>query len=82
MGVNEHGQSVVLAQCLVAGESTYDYKWALENLLEATGQVPCVMFTDRDPAVGLAIRETMPQTHHLWYAPNVNRLNQHVCVTL
>jgi hypothetical protein len=31
--VNEHGQSVVLAQCLVAGETTYDYQWQLENLL-------------------------------------------------
>jgi hypothetical protein len=76
VGVNEHGQSVVLAQCLVAGETTYDYQWQLENLLNATGQVPCVFFTDRDPAMAWAVKETMQQTLHLWYAPNVNRLSQ------
>jgi hypothetical protein len=39
VGVNEHGHTVLLAQCLTAGETVEDYEWALACFIDVLGVV-------------------------------------------
>ena len=43
------------------------YKWIYETLLEETGVIPTVIFTDSDPAMISAIKFVYPTTSHMLY---------------
>lgn len=65
--INNHGHTIVTAQCLVSGECTEDYEWAFRHYIRAAERAPRVFMTDRDPAVEAAVKTTFPIiTLHVW----------------
>jgi len=63
---NRHGQIVLLAVSLSAKEGAEDYKWQLEQCLEAVTDPPCLVLTDADPGVTASLAEVFPSARHLW----------------
>ena len=65
--VNQHGHTIVTAQCVVKGEKTEEYEWAFNAYLRAVAVAPRVFMTDRDQAVEGATKSCFPSTtKHLW----------------
>ena len=64
--VNQHGHTVITAQCVVKGEKTEEYDWAFKCYLRAVGVAPRVLYTDRDPAVEGAVSTFPSTTKHCW----------------
>ncbi|XP_022979146.1 protein FAR-RED IMPAIRED RESPONSE 1-like [Cucurbita maxima] len=71
IGVNHHGQSMMLGCALAADCTKPTFTWLLKTWLRAMGgQAPKVIITDQDKALKLAIEEVFPNTRHcfaLWH---------------
>ncbi|XP_056697352.1 protein FAR-RED IMPAIRED RESPONSE 1-like [Spinacia oleracea] len=67
VGVNHHGQSILLGCALVSHENSDTFEWIFGNWLECmAGKAPIGILTDQDPAMRRALRTTMSNTCHRW----------------
>ncbi|KAL5140701.1 Protein FAR1-RELATED SEQUENCE 6 [Glycine soja] len=65
VGINHHGQSVLLGCGLLASETTDSYLWLLRTWLKCmSGCSPQTIITDRCKALQSAIVEVFPKSHH------------------
>ncbi|XP_072952937.1 protein FAR1-RELATED SEQUENCE 6-like [Typha angustifolia] len=67
VGVNHHGQSVLLGCCLLSDESTETYTWMFKTWLScmfAVGRPPSAIITDRCKAIQEAVAKVFPKTHY------------------
>ncbi|VVA19848.1 PREDICTED: FAR1-RELATED SEQUENCE [Prunus dulcis] len=65
VGINHHGQTVLLGCALLAGETTESYTWLFRAWLTCvSGQFPQTIITDRCKALQSAIAEVFPRCHH------------------
>lgn len=70
VGVNHHGQSILLGCALLGDETPASYVWLFKAWLEAmSGQPPKALITDRSNSIATAVAEVFPETCHrfcLW----------------
>ncbi|XP_056698172.1 protein FAR1-RELATED SEQUENCE 5-like [Spinacia oleracea] len=69
VGVNHHGQTILLGCALVSHEDAETFVWLFRSWLSCMGgKAPAAMMTDQDAAMRKAIRIAMPmpQTRHRW----------------
>ena len=69
VGVNHHGQSVLLGCALVSHEDDETFVWLFKTWLSCMGgKPPASIMTDQDQAMRKAIAEVfpMPHTYHRW----------------
>ncbi|KAF2316941.1 hypothetical protein GH714_007249 [Hevea brasiliensis] len=71
VGVNHHGQSILLGCALISHEDANTFEWLFMMWLEAMGDIhPNSILTDQCESMRKAIRELMPNTRHrfcLWH---------------
>ncbi|CAG8597395.1 9900_t:CDS:2 [Cetraspora pellucida] len=69
--IDNHICSQLAMTVIISDEINETYQWILECLLRATnGLVPKILFTDANPAMTVAIYETIPSTKHnycIWH---------------
>ncbi|KAL4358013.1 hypothetical protein AHAS_Ahas09G0244200 [Arachis hypogaea] len=64
-GTNHHKQTSIFGFALLEDEEVRTYRWVLMNLLDVMGQkMPCVVVTDGDKVMRIAIAEVMPMVTH------------------
>lgn len=74
VGINHHGQSVLLGCGLVSGETTESYVWLLKAWITCmSGLSPQTIITDRCKVLQSAIAETFPNSHHRFGLSHVMR---------
>ncbi|KAL2939678.1 Protein FAR1-RELATED SEQUENCE 6 [Bienertia sinuspersici] len=67
VGVNHHGQSVLLGCALISHEDAEKFEWLFTNWISCMGgKAPDDILTDQDVAMKKAIAKVMPQTRHRW----------------
>lgn len=65
LGVNHHGQLVLLGCGLLSDESTESFLWLFKSWLTCMkGQPPNAIVTDECVAIKAAVREVFPKTRH------------------
>ncbi|RDX91581.1 Protein FAR1-RELATED SEQUENCE 6, partial [Mucuna pruriens] len=65
VGINHHGQSVLLGCGLLASETTESYIWLFRTWVKCmSGCSPQTIITDRCKALQSAIVEVFPRSHH------------------
>ncbi|KAM1714693.1 hypothetical protein ACFX12_025267 [Malus domestica] len=65
VGINHHGQAVLLGCALLAGETTESYTWLFKAWLTCvSGHSPQTIITDRCKVLQSAIAEVFPRSHH------------------
>ncbi|KAG7014148.1 Protein FAR1-RELATED SEQUENCE 6, partial [Cucurbita argyrosperma subsp. argyrosperma] len=65
VGINHHGQSVLLGCGLLAGETTESYTWLFRAWLSCmSGRSPQTIITDRCRHLQAAITEVLPKSQH------------------
>ncbi|XP_041017975.1 protein FAR-RED IMPAIRED RESPONSE 1-like [Juglans microcarpa x Juglans regia] len=71
VGVNHHGQSILLGAGLLSNEDTETFVWLFRMWLDCmNGRAPKAMITDQDRAMKSAIAIVFPETRHrycLWH---------------
>ncbi|XP_035544629.1 protein FAR1-RELATED SEQUENCE 5-like [Juglans regia] len=71
VGVNHHGQSILLGASLISSEDTSTFVWLFEAWLECmNGRAPAAIITDQDRAMKNAIEIVFPNARHrycLWH---------------
>ncbi|KAG6536338.1 hypothetical protein ZIOFF_001392 [Zingiber officinale] len=71
VGINHHGQSILLGCALVTHEDARSFKWLFMNWLEAMGNIhPTAILTDQCESIRITLRDVMPNTIHrfcLWH---------------
>ncbi|XP_010696068.2 protein FAR1-RELATED SEQUENCE 4-like [Beta vulgaris subsp. vulgaris] len=67
VGVNHHGQSILLGCALVSHENTETFEWLFRTwLLCMGGKSPGGILTDQCAAMRKALRTSMPNARHRW----------------
>ena len=67
VGVNHHGQSILLGCGLILGEDTNTFRWLFESWLTCmSGVPPSAIITDQDKAMKKAIHIVFPKARHRW----------------
>ncbi|KAG5547270.1 hypothetical protein RHGRI_013070 [Rhododendron griersonianum] len=67
IGVNHHGQSILLGCGLVAREGTKSFSWLFKTWMTCMwGCAPKAIITDQCMAMKKAIEEVFPNTRHRW----------------
>ncbi|XP_038990340.1 protein FAR1-RELATED SEQUENCE 4-like [Phoenix dactylifera] len=70
VGVNHHGQSILLGCALVADQSTASFVWLFKRWLDAmSGRPPKAIISDYNKDIAAAISQVFPETRHrycLW----------------
>ncbi|XP_055961816.1 uncharacterized protein LOC126681389 [Mercurialis annua] len=65
VGINHHGQSVLLGCGLLAGETVESYSWLCKTWLTClSGIMPQTVITDRCKSLQSAIAQAFPRSHH------------------
>ncbi|KAL3633069.1 Protein FAR1-RELATED SEQUENCE 6 [Castilleja foliolosa] len=65
VGVNHHGQSLLLGCGLLAGETTQSYVWMLNAWVTCTSvRAPQTVITDRCQVLQSAVAQVFPKSHH------------------
>ncbi|KAM0849348.1 hypothetical protein ACQ4PT_053788 [Festuca glaucescens] len=65
LGVNHHGQLVLLGCGLLSDESTESFLWLFKSWLTCMkGRLPSAIITDESVAIKTAVREVFPKTRH------------------
>ncbi|KAL2928740.1 Protein FAR-RED IMPAIRED RESPONSE 1, partial [Bienertia sinuspersici] len=65
VGVNQHGQSILLGCALIRHEDSETYKWVMRQWLECMGDVqPGGIITDQSTPMANAIQEVLPNSRH------------------
>ncbi|XP_020412751.1 protein FAR1-RELATED SEQUENCE 5-like [Prunus persica] len=71
LGVNNHGQTIVLACAFLSKETTESFIWMFEEFKKAmSGGEPKMIITDQDADMARAIFEVFPTTFHrlcIWH---------------
>ncbi|KAG6639156.1 protein FAR1-RELATED SEQUENCE 5-like [Carya illinoinensis] len=71
VGVNHHGQSILLGAGLLSSEDTHSFVWLFRTWLDCmNGRAPKAIITDQDRAMKNAIEIVFPGTRHrycLWH---------------
>ncbi|MQM17226.1 hypothetical protein Taro_050195 [Colocasia esculenta] len=71
VGVNHHGQSIILGCALLSNERIESFIWVFNCWMKANGGVhPNAIITDQDKAMEAAIAQVFPNTRHrfcLWH---------------
>ncbi|XP_058002360.1 protein FAR-RED IMPAIRED RESPONSE 1-like [Hevea brasiliensis] len=71
VGVNHHGQSIILGCALLSHEDVETFKWVFSTWLSAMGDThPHAIFTDQCESIMAVIRKVMPNTIYkfcLWH---------------
>ncbi|XP_062164654.1 protein FAR1-RELATED SEQUENCE 5-like [Alnus glutinosa] len=68
VGVNHHGQSILLGAGLISREDTDTFVWLFKCWLECmNGQAPKAIMTDQDRAMKNAIAIAFPESRHRYY---------------
>ncbi|KAL9244692.1 hypothetical protein vseg_018444 [Gypsophila vaccaria] len=74
VGVNHHGQSVLLGCGLLASETTESYLWLLRTWAKCmSGHVPQTVITNRCEALKSATAEVFPRSHHRYCISHIMR---------
>jgi zinc finger SWIM domain-containing protein 3 len=72
VGVNHHGQSVLLGCGLLAGETTESYTWLFRAWLTGMlGRPPQAIITDQCTALQTAVADVFPRASHCLYLSNI-----------
>ncbi|XP_014522193.1 protein FAR-RED IMPAIRED RESPONSE 1-like [Vigna radiata var. radiata] len=67
VGVNHHGQSILLGCGLLSSEDTRSFVWLFQTWLRCMGnKAPDSIVTDQCKAMANAIEEVFPTTKHRW----------------
>ncbi|KAH9724212.1 protein FAR1-RELATED SEQUENCE [Citrus sinensis] len=67
VGVNHHGQSILLGCRLISHEDTETFTWLFDTWLSCmSGSPPLGIITDQDKAMKNAIEIVFPNTRHRW----------------
>ncbi|KAH9674899.1 protein FAR1-RELATED SEQUENCE [Citrus sinensis] len=67
VGVNHHGQSILLGCGLISHEDTETFTWLFDTWLSCmSGSPPLGIITDQDKAIKNAIEIVFPNTRHRW----------------
>lgn len=67
VGVNHHGQSILLGCALIANETASMYEWVFRTWLNCMeGVAPLGILTDQAPAMRKALKAVMPNSRHRW----------------
>jgi len=67
VGVNHHGQSMLLGCALLSNEDTKTFTWLFTTWLECMhGSAPNAIITDQDRAMKNAIEIVFPKARHRW----------------
>ncbi|XP_010693208.1 protein FAR1-RELATED SEQUENCE 8-like [Beta vulgaris subsp. vulgaris] len=67
VGVNHHGQSILLGCALLSHENTETFEWLFSTWLCCMGgKTPKGILTDQDAAMRKALRTSMGEAHHRW----------------
>ncbi|XP_021751731.1 protein FAR-RED IMPAIRED RESPONSE 1-like [Chenopodium quinoa] len=67
VGVNHHGQSILLGCALVSRETTETYKWVFQQWLACMeNRAPVAILTDQAALMRNAVAQTMPTARHRW----------------
>ncbi|KAF5467046.1 hypothetical protein F2P56_016912 [Juglans regia] len=73
VGVNHHGQSILLRAGLISSEDTETFTWLFQTWLQCMdGIAPKTIITDQDRAMKNAIAIVFPETRHSLYAEREN----------
>ncbi|GFP97773.1 protein far-red impaired response 1 [Phtheirospermum japonicum] len=71
IGVNKHGQSILLGCALISHENISSFKWLFSTWLDAMGGIhPNGILSDQCPSITAVVKEVMPNTRHrfcLWH---------------
>lgn len=71
VGINHHGQSILLGCALLSKEDADTFRWLFTNWLEAMGDIhPSCIITDQCESIKKAIKDVMPNTRHrycIWH---------------
>jgi hypothetical protein len=71
VGVNHHGQSVLLGCALLSDECTESYEWLFTTWLSCMGgKAPKAIITDQCQSIGAAVAKVFPNTRHrlcIWH---------------
>ncbi|KAF2294819.1 hypothetical protein GH714_020232 [Hevea brasiliensis] len=71
VGVNHHGQSIMLGCALLSHEDVETFRWVFSTWLLAMVDIhPYAILTDQCESIKAAIKEVMPETRHrfcLWH---------------
>ncbi|XP_057247545.1 protein FAR-RED IMPAIRED RESPONSE 1-like [Beta vulgaris subsp. vulgaris] len=67
VGVNHHGQSILLGCALISHEDAESYTWVFSTWVKCMGgKAPNCFLTDQDAAMWKALVNVMPGTWHRW----------------
>ncbi|KAI8524918.1 hypothetical protein RHMOL_Rhmol13G0186800 [Rhododendron molle] len=66
VGVNHHGQSILLGCGLISREDTKSFSWLFETWRTCMGCAPNAIITDQCMAMKNAIENVFPDTRHRW----------------
>uniref|UniRef100_A0A5B7A3Y2 Protein FAR1-RELATED SEQUENCE n=1 Tax=Davidia involucrata TaxID=16924 RepID=A0A5B7A3Y2_DAVIN len=67
VGVNHHGQSILLGCGLISNEDIPTFTWLFESWLACmSGHAPSAIITDQDKVMKKAIENVFPNTRHRW----------------
>eukprot|EP00268_Persea_americana_P058338 TRINITY_DN704_c2_g1_i1.p1 TRINITY_DN704_c2_g1~~TRINITY_DN704_c2_g1_i1.p1 ORF type:complete len:781 (+),score=116.72 TRINITY_DN704_c2_g1_i1:322-2664(+) len=64
VGVNHHGQSVLLGCGLLANEATETFTWLFQTWLKAMGWPPISIITDQSPSIQAAVKMVFPEIRY------------------
>lgn len=72
VGINHHGQSILLGCAFIADETVETYVWLFRAWLTCmSGRPPQTIITDRCNAMQCAISDVFPRAQHRFYLPHV-----------
>lgn len=72
VGINHHGESILLGCALVADDTVETYAWLFRAWLTCmSGRPPQSIVTDRCNTMQSAISDVFPRAHHHFYLPHV-----------
>ncbi|KAK6913722.1 Bet v I/Major latex protein [Dillenia turbinata] len=67
VGVNHHGQTILLGCGLIANEDTETFMWLFKAWLSSvSGHCPNAIITDQDKALQEAVQNVIPNPRHQW----------------
>ncbi|KAK6930226.1 FAR1 DNA binding domain [Dillenia turbinata] len=67
VGVNHHGQTILLGCGLIANEDTETFVWLFKAWLSSvSGRAPNAIITDQDKAIQEAVQNVIPNSRHRW----------------
>ncbi|XP_021768933.1 protein FAR-RED IMPAIRED RESPONSE 1-like [Chenopodium quinoa] len=67
VGVNHHGETILLGCALVSWETTKTFEWVFSSWLRCMGdKAPIGILTDQDQAMRKALKAVMKGTTHRW----------------